>query len=195
MWHSLLRKVPETITDNVLELSLSALPDWRREKALSYRFPIDRYTCAESFLLLEELLLTHYGISGPLEFEYGQFGKPVLKSLPHIHFNISHCRKAVFCAVGSSPVGVDVEEIQYDGLVAKKVFSDEELKFISNSDDPDIGFTQMWTRKESYLKLLGIGLTDDMKSLSTFSCPGIKFHTEIDPVTGIASSVASGNLK
>ncbi len=37
-------------------------------------------------------------------------GKPFILSLPHIHYNISHCAGMAACAFADSPVGVDVEK-------------------------------------------------------------------------------------
>ena len=116
--------------EEALERRLRALPQWRREKALAYRRPLDRFLCAEAYLLLERALKEQFGLPGPFEFEYGPCGKPFLKGHPGIHFNISHCSRCVCCAVSDRPVGVDVETIQYDPDVAAYAFSDEELSRI-----------------------------------------------------------------
>ncbi len=190
MWYSICRPVTDEIIRLELEPALLALPPWRREKALSYRFDKDRYTCAKAYLLLKELLSVRYGITEDVEFGYGPYGKPFLKSFPELHFNFSHCPKAVFCAVADVPIGVDVEEIRNDEDVAREVFSEHERTQIKNAEIPEIRFTEYWTRKESYLKLLGTGLTDDLKTLLDHPHPPVEFHTRTDPATGTVSSVA-----
>jgi len=190
MWHSLCQGVSQETVRLELASSLSLLPVWRRQKALSYRYDIDRYNCAKSYLLLKDLLLTHFGIDDYFKFGYGPYGKPFLVNYPDVHFNISHCHKAIFCAVGDTPIGVDIEEIQYDKALAKQIFSDTEIIRINGSDNPSVEFTKLWTMKESYLKLIGSGLTDDLKSVLDSCDPTIKFDTGIDLDTGVVYSVA-----
>mgnify|MGYP003317135451 CR=1 FL=1 len=39
---------------------LPRIPHWRLQKALSYRQDIDRFLCAKSFLMLEDVLREHF---------------------------------------------------------------------------------------------------------------------------------------
>jgi len=190
MYHSICRPVTDEIILRELDQALNSLPAWRKEKALSYRFDRDRYTCAKAYLLLKELLDKHYGISCDVDFEYGPYGKPFLKEFPGIHFNISHCPKAVFCAVGDAAIGVDVEEIQFDENVAQEVFSESELESIRSSESPEIAFTKLWTRKEAFLKLQGIGLVDDLKSLLDHPDTSVELGVECIPDMGVVTCVA-----
>ena len=184
MWYSLLESVTDAIVGGELAQALGSLPAWRLEKALSYRFDTDRYTCAKAYLMLRGLLRKHYGIDQDVEFGFGPCGKPFLKDFPSIHFNLSHCRRAVLCAVGDRPIGADVEEIQYDALLEQQVFSDSERLYIGGSAQR---FTELWTRKESYLKLLGTGLCDDLKSVLD-SAPAV-FSTSADLSAGVVTTV------
>ena len=188
MWHKILHIVP---SEPALAEALAALPEWRRRKALSYRFDVDRYTCAKAYLLLRDLLAEHYGIDCDVEFGYLPEGKPFLKDYQNIHFNFSHCRRAVLCAVGDSPLGVDVEQIQYDPDLARTVLSPAELAATESSPDPALSFTELWTRKESLLKLSGTGLPDDLRGVLEAAGPGAGFHTVADPAAGIVWTVAT----
>jgi len=191
MWYSISRPVTDEIIRLELDSALRAIPSWRRDRTLSFRFDRDRYTCAKAYLLLRRLLSTHFGITGDLEFGYGPYGKPFLKSYPDIHFNISHCPKAVFCAVSDSPIGVDVEEIQYDENVAREVFSESELESIRSAESPEIRFTELWTMKEAYLKLQGTGLSDDLKGLLDHSDPQVELSVEKDFDMSVVLCVAT----
>lgn len=191
MWYSISCPVTDEIIRLELDSALRAIPSWRRDCALSFRFDRDRYTCAKAYLLLKELLSAHYGISEDLEFGYGAYGKPFLKSYPDIHFNISHCPKAVFCAVSDSPIGVDVEEIQYDEDVAREVFSESELESIRSAESPEIRFTELWTMKEAYLKLQGTGLSDNLKGLLDHSDPQVELSVEKDFDMSVVLCVAT----
>lgn len=190
MYHSICSPVTDEIILRELDQALKALPRWRREKALSYRFDRDRYSCAKAYLLLKDLLAIHYGITGDVDFEYGPYGKPFLKAYPGIYFNISHCPKAVFCAVGNAALGVDVEEIQYDEDVAGEVFSESELESIRSSKSPEIRFAQLWTMKEAYLKLQGTGLLNDLKSLLDHPDPSVELVVENNPDMEVVTCVA-----
>jgi len=190
MYHCICSPVTDEIIRRDLEQALNELPLWRREKALSYRFDRDRYVCAKAYLLLKELLEKHYGISGDVEFEYGPYGKPFLKADHRIHFNISHCPKAVLCAVGDADLGVDVEEVQFDEDVARKVFSESELESIRSAKSTAIRFTELWTMKEAFLKLQGIGLVDDIKTILDHPNPPVEFRVENKPDMDVVSCVA-----
>lgn len=114
------------------------------------------------------------------EFGYGKYGKPFLIGLPQLHFNISHCARAVMCVVGDKPVGCDVETIpqEADDDVMDMCFSSEERKRIAAAENPAAEFTATWTRKEALLKLRGTGLTDNVRDL-LFSplAEGVSFNT------------------
>ena len=190
--HTLLSPVTDETVRRELPRALSALPPWRLQKALSYRCDTDRYTCAKAWLLLCGLLSEHYGITSVPEPCCGPFGKPFLKDFPQVHFSISHCRRAVLCAVCDAPVGVDVEELQYDPSLARAVLSEAELSQLLACPDPRLCFTELWTRKESLLKLEGTGLSGpDLRSLLERKGSGVDLRTRSDPAAGIAWSIAT----
>lgn len=172
-----------------LEEILTLLPYWRRQKALSYRLPIDRFLCAKSFLMLEQMLLTNYGLNKCPEFSYGENGKPYLKEYPEIFFNISHCRKGIACAVCDCPVGIDIEEIQPGGEIRDLVLNREENAVVEMSETPEVEFTRIWTRKESFLKLTGEGIRDNMKNV-LLEAQGVQFETVVNRDSSYVLSVA-----
>ena len=172
-----------------LEEILFLLPDWRRQKALSYCSFIDRFLCAKSFLMLQQMLRCDFGLNECPEFSYGNNGKPYLKEHPGIFFNISHCRKAIACAVCDRPVGIDVEEIQSGADIRDLVLSQEEKAAVEMSVEPDLEFTRLWTRKESFLKLTGEGIKDDMRNVLS-EAQGIRIETIVNRKVSYVLSVA-----
>ena len=91
--------------------------------------------------------------------EYAEGGKPFLKNYPELHFNLSHCRTVVACVLHRSEVGVDVEcRRPYQASFIRRVFSAEEQEQIYKSEDPQLTFVQLWTRKEAYVKYTGTGI-------------------------------------
>ncbi len=93
------------------------------------------------------------------EIDYGEFGKPYLLNHPDIHFNVSHSKNMVVCAVCDTPVGVDVEKIrEYKESLARRISSDEEFLKIESSENKALEFIKLWTKKEAYLKFSGTGI-------------------------------------
>lgn len=157
---------------------------------MSYKFDIDRFLCAKSFLMLEDLMGKEYGICRCPEFSYGANGKPFFSDFPHIHFNLSHCRRGIACVVSNHPVGIDIEEIQYDDLLAQRVLNSNEYMETKSSTNPSEKFIEFWTKKESCLKLTGQGLVDDVKDLLNES-EGIVFQSVLNRERGYVWSLAS----
>lgn len=179
---------PDADLEGALRETISHIPEWRRLKALSYRFDIDRFLCAKSFLVLENLLKS-YGLTECPEFSYSTFGKPYFTEYPDIHFNISHCSRGIACAVSDNPVGIDIEKIQYNDLTAQKVLDSDEYKKTKASCNPAGTFTEFWTKKESLLKLTGQGLVDNMRDVLAVA-EGIRFRSVMNKEKDYVFSLA-----
>ena len=95
-----------------LEQALQQISPERRAYALRYRHELGQRLCVAAYQLLQRALLQEYGIQGTLHFTIGEHGKPSLSAYPHIHFNLSHCREAVACAVSDRPIGIDIESMK-----------------------------------------------------------------------------------
>ena len=92
-------------------------------------------------------------------------GKPCFKELP-IFFNISHCSGMAVCALSDVPVGVDVESGRRvtDSLICK-VLSPWERTYVKEQDSME-RFLELWTLKESWLKMTGDGLRVPLDTVS-----------------------------
>ena len=160
---------PFTVTQEELMHDLLLLPEWRRKKALSYKSQIDRVLCTKAYLLLQQGLKDEYGIEEELIFEYVSNGKPILRDYPEIHFNISHCKRGILCVIDKRSIGCDIEEIEsrLDLDLCHDCFNDKEITEILSSSTPCLEFTKLWTMKESYLKMVGKGINDNISTLLT----------------------------
>lgn len=156
----------DDVTEQELEVLLHQLPKWRRERALRYKYPQGRKECAVSYLLLQEML-AEQGICDTEPFTVSEHGKPYLSKHPDVFFNISHCKHAVACCVSTdAEVGVDIEcRNRYVESLARHVLSESEMQFILEAEDTDLEFTRLWTQKEALFKLVGSGLTDDIRTI------------------------------
>jgi 4'-phosphopantetheinyl transferase len=156
-----------------LDAAIAALPEWRREKAMRFKHEQGRKECTFAYLLLCQGLREEYGITERPVFEYGEHGKPAIVGYPHIHFNISHCREAVICAVSDRPVGVDIESVrEYKDSLVNYTMNEREVAQIAQARRPELEFIRLWTMKEAVLKWSGTGINDNIKDVLTdFSRP------------------------
>ncbi|MCH5307425.1 MAG: 4'-phosphopantetheinyl transferase superfamily protein [Prevotella sp.] len=146
------------------QAALPLLSEQRKEQCLKFKYERGRQTCVAAYLLLCEGLKQEYGIAEPPVFSYGEHGKPAIVGRSDVHFNLSHCREAAVCVVDKQPVGVDVESIRaYNESLAHYTMNDEEMAQIAQAERPDVAFVRLWTMKEAVLKLLGSGITDNIK--------------------------------
>lgn len=101
----------------------------------------------------------------------GPAGKPFLPDHPEIFFNITHSAGLVACAFHSDPVGIDAEPAGYfpEVLIGKALTEGEKNLLLSCSHDESLRqecFWRLWTLKEAYVKMSGIGVDTDLKAFS-----------------------------
>ena len=142
--------------------------DERRKKTDSLHFLKDK-----QLSLGVELLLSHglkqWGINlNKMNYCYGANGKPYLTGRQDVYFNLSHSEEAVLCAISFGEIGCDIEKISDIYLkTAKKYFCESEYKMIVSQKTPEAKremFFRLWTLKESFIKLTGMGLHLPMNS-------------------------------
>ena len=171
-------------------------PSYRKEKVDRYVFEKDKYLSLGVTYLLRKALLD-LGIDySKIEIEYTKKNKPFLKSIEGVYFNLSHSEKMVMCAISDKEIGCD---IQYESDksdesdefidIANRFFSEKEIELINNMDnneDKKDMFYRIWTLKESYIKLLGIGIDKSFsKTQIYFDNDQIKVKTDNDIDTSV----------
>lgn len=121
--------------------------------------------------VLEYAFITETGSSfTDFDIKYNKYGKPFIEN--GLNFSISHTRGFVCCATSLSPVGIDAEHIRpVNPNIINKVCSAEEKRAILDSDDVAARFFKYWTLKESYIKMIGMGLSYPMNKIN-FSFDG-----------------------
>ncbi len=156
----------DKVTADDIEHYMTFLSPQRQEKAMSYRHELGRKQCVLAYITLRHALSKEYGIRTAPVFTIRSHGKPELADHIGIHFSLSHCRTAVACAVSGHLIGVDIENVRpAKEAVIKYSMNEDETNQILSSDNPDLEFTKLWTRKECLVKLTGEGINDDMKNL------------------------------
>ncbi|MBE6574636.1 MAG: 4'-phosphopantetheinyl transferase superfamily protein [Ruminococcaceae bacterium] len=108
------------------------------------------------------LLAQVYGKSYTLE--YNNKSKPFIKGDADFHFNISHSGEWVCLGVSKNEIGVDIEKHNETRTrLAKRFFSAKEQTKCKTVKD----FFDIWTKKEAFIKAVGIGLS---YGINTFCC-------------------------
>ena len=158
--------VSEDIWKFDLKAALKEISAQRREQALKFKHEQGQRLCVLAYQLLKEGLQQEYGITENPVFEYNEHGKPLIVGHPEIFFNLSHCKEAAICVVSDQPVGVDVESLRkYKDRLAEYTMNEEELHQIKTAPHPDSEFIRLWTMKEATTKLIGTGISNDMKTV------------------------------
>lgn len=100
--------------------------------------------------------------SAEIQYLRDPMGKPYIPQSP-LHFNVSHCGSAIAVAFCEEEIGVDIEFVrEYSEAVVKRYFTDDEKSYIENATENEekcIRFFEIWTAKEAFLKLYGVGIS------------------------------------
>ncbi len=170
--------VDDKLDELDIETALRAVSPQRREHAMRYRRETDRRQSLAVYLLLCRALNERFGITEPPLLCYDDRGKPAIAGRPDVHISLCHCEAAVAVAVGLQPVGVDIESlITPDVDLLRHTMSEAECSTILKDATQ---FTRLWTMKESFLKLTGEGLTDDLPDVLT-RATDVRFQTTVTP--------------
>ena len=110
----------------------------------------------------------HYYKSCHVIIDREESGRPVLVSPAGFHLSITHGGKMVACALSTdTPVGLDVQPIgKIAPRVLEKLYTENEREYVGR--DPE-RFTEIWTRKESFVKMTGTGITRDISVIDTLT--------------------------
>jgi 4'-phosphopantetheinyl transferase len=171
-------KLPSERDDlSVLE---SALSHDERNHANRFRSPVQKNEFIAARAALRDILAGYVGVPpGRLSFHYGSFGKPALSPMfgpCGIKFNMSHSFGMALLAVANAEVGVDIERIDpalAEEQLADRLFSVPEissLRCLPLAMQPE-AFFNCWTRKEAYLKAVGLGLCGALDSFDVSVAP------------------------
>lgn len=158
----------------VFEKLLAAVPNQRREHIIKYRKHKDRMQGLGAGLLLEYGLRTRgYTLSEQqtdyrkISLEMGRYGKPYVRDMEDICFNLSHAGDYVAAVFSEQAVGIDIEQIrEVSPAFIQRFFTADECAYLervkaqkqADLQSVNLTFTKMWTRKESYIKAVGEGM-------------------------------------
>ena len=140
---------------------LNLLPEFMRGEILRYKRNDDRKARLISKLLLLYNLKTENKSELIYNYKKDIYNKPYIPGWDH--FNVSHSEQLVVFCKNKLRIGIDIEKknnISPADFIAH--FHIEEQNYIMNSKDLKDDFFYIWSRKESFFKAIGIGLTVDI---------------------------------
>lgn len=179
--------------DQASPAQLTAWHAWldpqEQSRAAAFVFERDRGRFVARHAALRFLLSQRLGLPPQaLQFAFNPFGKPSLAGLPGApHFNLSHSAGlALIVLHPQHPVGVDIEFCRADldlEQIARRFFSPTELsRFLTLAPEQRLpAFYTLWTRKEAYLKALGLGVSLEPQSFDVNQLPP-SIHLQKVPV-------------
>ena len=162
-------------------LSLSLLVESRREKVRMIKGEENRSRSIAAGLLLRHMLLEEQIPYAEESFRLGEHGKPRLKK-DGVFFNLSHAGTYVAGALSDVPVGVDVEQQNRflqetrNRKLAKRILTEAEWNRWKETGDDLQELLRFWTRKESYVKMTGEGMS---KAFGTVDTIHGKYYKEV----------------
>jgi 4'-phosphopantetheinyl transferase len=146
--------------------SLDELSAEEQARAGRFRFDRDRERFVARRLFLRAVLCEYIGASpAEVRFRTTALGRPELDPDRGVSFSTSHSDGLAVVAVAHDrSVGVDVERIRpiADAMeVAEQFLSRPEVEMLRSAPESSRSrqFLTIWTRKESYAKAIGAGLT------------------------------------
>lgn len=166
---------------------LSLVPEYRKEKVLKLRTEKDKCRSLTAGLLLNysigrflnskiknpplhiislQMAANFYNPQYDFVTATGAEGKPYFPQQPEICFNLSHSGNFAVCIIADKPCGIDIEGGRTIKLsVAQRFFSSWEYEWIQSAKDTvgqEERFLRIWTLKEAYAKLTGLGIAKEI---------------------------------
>lgn len=139
------------------------------QRAERFHRPTDRQRFIAGRGILRKILSQYLALApDELRFVYNKYGKPFIsddQNLDALNFNLSHSDDMALYAVAHGRlVGVDIEHMREDFAtleIAERFFSKEEFEALKAApgDQRTRAFFNCWSRKESYIKAIGMGVS------------------------------------
>src|SRR5688572_19430984 len=163
-----------------------------RRRAAAFAFERDRRRFVAARARLRRLLGERLGVAPhAVRILYNPQGKPQLAPGydRDLRFNVAHSGElAVYAFADGADVGIDVEavrELDDADAIAASAFSPGEYRAYRA-----FGFFYCWTRKEAYLKALGLGLQPELQALDTSLPPRGWRMESFAPAPGFVAALA-----
>ena len=158
--------------ETVFQAAIPAVSSYRREKISVLKNGKDRCRSLGAALALDAALQFYGLCEKTMEYVLGNQGKPMFRDYPKLHFSLSHSGDYAICSMGAQEVGNDIERVRSGKLrVADRFFTEEEKAWLYRAELPEEQESRMfrlWTMKESFLKVTGLGMSLSLRDFTVF---------------------------
>ncbi len=154
--------------------ALQAVSSFRRQKIVLLKAEADKKRSLGAALLLDYALSTVGLREREMEYDTTEHGKPIFRYHQGLHFSLSHSGRYALCSLADRPVGCDIEQLRPDKQrIADRFFTKEENAWIGEAPEAerDDRLFRLWTMKESFLKVTGLGMSLPLTSFSVVMDP------------------------
>jgi 4'-phosphopantetheinyl transferase len=153
------------------------------QRSMRYYRPIDRDRFIVGRGILRKIISAYLALPpGQLRFTYNAHGKPAVSDDQNdraLNFNLSHSAGLIVYAVTRGRnVGIDIEYICEDFAsleIAEHFFSRDEFEALKAvaGDQRAKAFFNCWSRKESYIKAIGTGVSYPLDGFTVSLTPDV----------------------
>ena len=169
-------KITKLYDEKCFEEKIRQIKEKRQVRILEHCQKKDRCRSLAASLLLKKALEEEPICYEETCFTKEQGGKPKLLQ-NGLFFNLAHAQEMAVCVISDQQVGVDVErrdrlegkEQSRKLQIAKKILTPEEWKLWEKAGCQTEELISVWTKKESYVKMTGKGLTENLTTVDTLS--------------------------
>lgn len=169
-------KITKLYDEKCFEEKIRQIKEKRQVRILEHCQKKDRCQSLAASLLLKKALEEEGICYEETCFTKEQGGKPKLLQ-NGLFFNLAHAQEMAVCVISDQQVGVDVErrdrlegkEQSRKLQIAKKILTPEEWKLWEKAGCQTEELISVWTKKESYVKMTGKGLTENLTTVDTLS--------------------------
>lgn len=167
--------VGDGIEESLFERLLGTVPEPKRSRIARFRKRDDAVRSLAGELLVRTWAAERLGLgSGKLRYAFNEYGKPAWadeegRPLAGAHFNLTHSGEWVAAAFDDGPVGIDVERVEaVPPDIAGRILSPEEAEEWERAPEEERQerLCRIWTLKESYVKAIGRGLSEPLRSFA-----------------------------
>ena len=169
-------EITKLYDEKCFEEKINQIKEKRQVRILEHCQKKDRCRSLAASLLLKKALEKEGICYEEVCFAEELGGKPKLLQ-KDFFFNLAHAQDLAVCVISDQEVGVDVErKDRLEGRkqnrklqIAKKILTPEEWILWKKAGCQTEELISVWTKKESYVKMTGKGLTVNLTTIDTLS--------------------------
>lgn len=151
----------ELLDEAYYQTCYNSLSSYRQDKIDRQHFDADKRRSMAAGLLMDQGLQAYGLREAQVRICQGENGKPYLPDYPEIHYNLAHSGNMAMAVFADAEAGCDIEKFRTADLkLARRFFCPDEYVYIAALDGQkqNHAFVRLWTLKESFLKVTGMGM-------------------------------------